>query len=297
MEISNPDKVLFPGAGLTKADLVGHYQRFGERMLPFVANSPLTLERYPSGIDKKGFRQKNASKHFPDHIGRVEIDKNDGGVTNYPTVDSVEGITYLANQGTITFHPWTSRLPDLDRPDALVLDLDPTEGDLEGVRRVATTTRSVLERFGLDSMLTTSGSKGFHIWVPIEPTAGFDSIAPAARAIAGLVVDQDEMATTEFLKEDRAGRVFVDWLRNNWGSSIASPWSVRARERAPVVTPISWDRLEHTVPDQWSIVDVERAPDVSLPPRQQFNPTETIDAAVDVGVDLETQFDRFGRKR
>ena len=297
MEISHPDKVLFPDAGVTKADLVGHYRKIGERMLPFVADSPLTLERYPSGIDKKGFRQKNASDHFPDYIGRVEIDKNDGGVTNYPTVDSIEGLAYLANQGTITFHPWTSRRPDLDRPDHLVLDLDPTEGDLAGVRQVAESTRAVLEDFGLDSMLVTSGSKGFHIWVPIEPAAGFDLVSPVARAIAGLVVDRDETATTEFLKEDRGGRVFVDWLRNNWGSSIASPWSVRARDGAPVVTPVPWDQLDRTVPDQWSIPNVERAPEVALPPRQHLDHDRITKAALAVGVDLETRVDRFGRKR
>ncbi len=297
MEISNPDKVLFPDAGITKADLVGHYERFGARMLPFVVDSPLTLERYPSGIGSKGFRQKNASDHFPGYIGRVEIPRREEGVTNYPTVATVEGIAYLANQGTITFHPWTSRLPDLDKPDFLVLDLDPTEGDVEGVRHVAKTTRAVLERFGLESMLVASGSKGYHIWVPIEPTLGFDLVGPTARALAGLVVDGDEQATTEFLKEDRAGRVFVDWLRNGWGSSIASPWSVRARQGAPVVTPIPWDRLDTTVPDQWSISDVDQAPDVPLPPRQHLDHEPIVGAALEVGVDLETQFDRFGRKR
>lgn len=297
VEISNPDKVLFPAVGFTKADLVGHYVRIGERMLPFVADSPLTLERYPSGIGSKGFRQKNASDHFPDYIGRVEIPRREDGVTTYPTVDTVEGIAYLANQGTITFHPWTSRLPDLDKPDFLVLDLDPTEGDVEGVRHVARTTRAVLERFGLDSMLAASGSKGYHIWVPIEATLGFDVVGPVARALAGLIVDGDEQATTEFLKEDRAGRVFVDWLRNGWGSSIASPWSVRAREGAPVVTPIPWDRLDATAPDEWSISDVDRVPDVPLPPRQHFDSEPIVEAALEVGVDLDTQFDRFGRKR
>ena len=297
MEISNPDKVLFPEAGLTKADLVRHYEQLGERMLPFVADSPLTLERYPNGIGKKGFRQKNASDHFPELIGRVEIPKRGEGVTVYPTVDSVDGLTYLANQGTITFHPWTSRLPDLDKPDHLVLDLDPTEGDLAGVRQVARSTRTVLEDFGLHSMLATSGSKGFHIWVPIEPVHGFDIVGPTARAIAGLVADRDEQATTEFLKENRAGRVFVDWLRNAWGSSIASPFSVRARAGAPVATPIPWDQLDQTVPDQWSILDVQDAPEVGLPSRQQLDHDRITDAALEVGVDLDTQFDRFGRKR
>jgi len=297
MDITNPDKVLFPSEGLTKADLVDHYRRYGERMMPFVENSPLTLERYPSGIGSKGFRQKNASDHFPDYIGRAEVPRRDDGVTNYPTVDSVEGLAYLANQGTITFHPWTSRLPELFKPDFLVLDLDPTEGDIDGVRQVARSTRAVLEEFGLESMLATSGSKGFHIWVPIGPTHGFDIVGPVARAIAGLVVDRDEQATTEFLKENRAGRVFVDWLRNNWGSSIASPWSVRAREGAPVVTPIPWDHLDQTVPDRWSMSGVDDAPEVTLPARQQLEHDSITEAALEVGVDLETKFDRFGRTR
>ena len=297
VEISNPDKILFPSSGLTKTDLVGHYRRFGERMMPFVMDSPLTLERYPNGIESKGFRQKNASGHFPDYIGRVEVPRREDGVTNYPTVDSVKGLAYLANQGTITFHPWTSRLPELNQPDFLVLDLDPTEGDIEAVRQVAWSARTVLEEFGLDSVLVTSGSKGFHIWAPIAPTHGFDIIGPVARAIAGLVVDRDEQATTEFLKENRAGRVFVDWLRNAWGSSIASPFSVRARAGAPVATPIPWDQLDQTAPEQWSILDVQDAPEVGLPSRQQLDHDRITDAALEVGVDLETQFDRFGRKR
>ncbi len=297
VEITNPDKVMFPEVGLTKRELVGHYQRFGERMLPFVADSPLTLERYPNGIDAKGFRQKNASDHFPDYVGRVEIDKNDGGVTTYPTVDSAEGLAYLANQGTITFHPWTSRLPHLDKPDFLVLDLDPIEGDIDGVRQVASTVHGVLEEFELDSMLATSGSKGFHIWVPITADHGFDLVGPAARAIGGLVARRDDRATTEFLKEDRAGRVFIDWLRNAWGSSIASPWSVRARTAAPVATPIPWEDLGSTLPDQSSISDVDDAPDTALPSHQALRPEAIIEAGRAAGVDLDTSFDRFGRKR
>jgi bifunctional non-homologous end joining protein LigD len=297
VEVSNPDKVIFPQAGLTKADLVSHYERFGERMLPFLADSPLTLERYPNGIGNKGFRQKNASDHFPDFIGRVEIDKADGGTTVYPTLDSVEGLAYLANQGTITFHPWTSRLPDLDKPDFLVLDLDPTEGDVDGARHVAGTVYGILEEFGLESMLATSGSKGFHIWVPIVADHGFGVVGTVARSLAGLVVGRDDLATTEFLKEDRAGRVFVDWLRNGWGSSIASPWSVRSREGAPVATPIPWDHLDSATPDEWSIATIEDAPEVTIPPHQPLDADPIVEAALGAGVDLDTRFDRFGRKR
>lgn len=294
MEVSNPEKVLFGGVGVTKSHLVAHYEAVGSEMLRFVADSPLTLERYPNGIGEKGFRQKNASKHFPDFIGRIEIPKRNDGVTTYPTVDSVEGLAYLANQGTITFHPWTSRLPDLDRPDHLVLDLDPTEGDARSARAVAHACRAVLDRFGLEAVPVASGSKGYHLWVPIEPL-GFDDVALSARALAGLVVTETEAATTEFLKADRNGRVFVDWLRNNPGASIASPLSVRARPGAPVATPVTWDLLDHTEPDEYSIQTLDDRPAVTWPEPASLPAGEIASEAGRAGVDLDTPFDRFGR--
>jgi DNA primase len=133
--------------------------------------------------------------------------------------------------------------------------------------------------------------------VPLLADHAFDVVSVVARAIAGLVALRDDEATTEFLKEDRAGRVFVDWLRNGWGSSIASPWSVRAKPGAPVVTPIPWDRIGTAEPDQWSITDVDAAPSVEMPAHQSLDPDPIIEAAADSGVDLETSFDRFGRKR
>lgn len=297
MEISNPDKVLFPDIELTKAELVNHYESIGELMLPFVSDSPLTLERYPSGIGSKGFRQKNASKHFPDFIGRVEVPKREGGVTTYPTIDSVPALTYLANQGTITFHPWTSRLPNLDTPRWVVIDLDPSEDDVDGVRIVAETTRTVLDRLGLDSQLVTSGSKGFHIWVAIEPDHEFDLITRCAKAIGGLIVAATESATDEFLKKDRRGRVFVDWMRNGFGASVASPFSVRSKPGAPVATPVPWEMLKKIEPQSWNVRTIDDRPDVIFPPPISL-PTEAIlDAADAAGVDLDREVDRFGRER
>ena len=297
MEISNPDKVLFPDSEVTKKELVSHYAAIGELMLPFVTDSPLTLERYPSGITSKGFRQKNASKHFPDFIGRVEVPKREGGVTTYPTIDSVEGLTYLANQGTITFHPWTSRLPDLDVPRWLVIDLDPSADDLDGVRHVAKTTKDVLDGFELKSQLVTSGSKGFHIWVALEPDLDFAMVGRCAKAIGGLIVESDDSATDEFLKKERRGRVFVDWMRNGFGASVASPYSVRAKPGAPVATPVPWEVLTEVEPQSWSVRTIADRPSVEFPDPVELPADDIIRSAEEAGVDLDREIDRFGRER
>lgn len=294
MDVSNPDKVMFPGIGATKAELVAHHELVGEEMLRFLAGSPLTLERYPDGIGSNGFRQKNASRHFPETIGRVEVAKRDG-TTRYPTVDSVDGILYLVNQGTITFHPWTSALPDLDRPRFLVLDLDPASGDLDGVRAVAHSTRRVLDRFGLASTPVTSGSKGFHIWVTLAEPRDFGVVGTVARALAALVALEDGHATVEFRRANRDGRVFVDWLRNRRAQTIACPLGVRARPGAPVATPLPWEAVDETAPDGWTIRNVTERPRVGFSGPVALPAGEIISAAKGRGVDLESPFDRFGR--
>ena len=295
MEVTKPDKVLFPRIGLTKAELVDHYVRMWPRMAPFVADSPLTLERYPNGIGSKGFRQKNASAHFPSEVARIEVPKR-GGTTVHPAVSSVDGIAYLANQGTITFHPWTAGLPDLDRPRFLVLDLDPTEGDLPGVREVAHASRAVLDRFALEALPVASGSRGYHLWVPIVPDHDYESVGRCARALAGLVCLETEAATIEFIKERRSGRVFVDWLRNRWGQSIAAPLTVRVRPNAPVATPLHWEEIDRTDPDGWAVRSLGDRPSVGLPDPMRLRVEDIEDVATGAGVELDEPFDRFGRR-
>ena len=223
MDVSNPDKIMFPDTGTTKGELVAYYERVGPLMLPWVSGRPLTLERYPNGTGEKGFLQKNASKHFPASIQRVEVPKNDGTVT-HPVIDAVDDLTYLANQGTITFHVWTSKLPDLDAPDHVVLDLDPSDEDLGKTRAVAVASREVMESFGLEPVLVGSGSWGFHLWAAIEPGHDFAAVGGAAWCLAALVAaGHPDLATVEFLKKERGERVFVDWLRNRWASRSPAP--------------------------------------------------------------------------
>ena len=334
MEASNPDKVMFPGGDdgpggdgrpqLTKADLVGYYNRVAAKMLPMLLGRPLTLHRFPNGVGSKGFMQKNVAKHFPESIRRFEVPKQEGGTTVYPVVTEAEHIPWLANQGTITFHIWTSRIDGKEtdaRPDWLVLDLDPADGPGDGtaasadgasadVHTVAAATRSVLDEFGLESYPVATGSKGFHLWVALDGPATMEKadqhqVATANRALAGLVaVRNPEIATTEFLKKDRAGRVFVDWLRANRGATVVAPLSLRAKPGAPVAAPLDWSEVAETAPNRWTIADVdellqrptvvERAGGASGP--RSLPVDDIIAAARAEGVDLDTPFDRFGRR-
>lgn len=294
MEPTNPDKVMFPEPGFTKADLVGYYAAVADRMVPWLAGRPLTLERYPDGVGAKGFMQKNAASHFSDHIERVEVPKSDGTV-NHPVIRDAEGLTELANQGTIAFHVWTAASPDLDHPTHVVLDLDPEEGDVEACREVARTAREVLDAFGLEGGLVASGKKGFHIWVAVADLT-YEEAAATSRGIAGIMAARvPEFATTEFLKKNRGGRVFVDWLRNRWAQSIVCPWSVRVTPSATVATPVAWDDLASSSPDDWNLRTALGRPALAEGVPQRVDTGRVVEAARSAGVDMDSDFDRFGR--
>ncbi len=299
MNVSSPERIMFPEIGLTKAEMVGYYETMADLIFPFLVARPLTLERYPRGIDAKGFMQKNAADHFPASIERFEVPKSDGGTTTFPVITDPTDVPYLANQGTVSFHIWTSRVPDTDRPDYFVMDLDPEEGDVAKARLAAEAVGSVLASFGIDSLPVATGSKGYHVWAPIVADVAWENVATSAQAIAGLVVAaHPEIATTEFLKKNRHGRVFVDWMRNHPGASVVSPFSIRPRPRASVSTPIAWNELPSTNPDTWTVTNMaERINDLPVWPDRSVLPYAAIEeAARNAGVDLDTRFDRFGRE-
>jgi bifunctional non-homologous end joining protein LigD len=293
MEVTNPDKVMFPEPGHTKTEVVEYYATIADRMLAWLAHRPLTMERHPDGVAAKGFMQKNASAHFSERIVRVEVPK-EGGVVTHPVVVDADGLVELANQAVIAFHVGTAVLGDLDHPTHLVIDLDPEEGDVDGVRHVARITRDVLERFDLDATLVTSGKKGFHLWFPIEP-ADHDDVGVAARALAGLVAAHaPEKATTEFLKRNRHGRVFVDWLRNRRSQTIVCPWSLRVTAAAAVATPIEWEELDDVRPDSFTLTSAPSRAQIAGPEPARLPVERIVDAARRAGVDLDSEFDRFG---
>ncbi|MGF1664752.1 MAG: non-homologous end-joining DNA ligase [Acidimicrobiia bacterium] len=298
VKVSSPDKMMFEDAGITKAGLVAHYESVAPRMLGFMAGRPLTLQRFPNGISSNGFMQKNAADHFPDSIRRFEVPRQGGGVTVYPVVDQADDVAYLANQNTVTFHMWTSSMDRPMHPDWMVLDLDPDDGDLDGVRFATAAIHEVLTEFGVDGFCLATGSSGFHVWVALDGSMTGDEVSLASRAVAGIAAARHpERMTTEFLKRERKGRVFVDWLRNGPTATVVVPFSLRPKPQAPVAVPLTWDELAEARPDGWTIGRlVDRLQVETNPRRQALSVDAIVEAARSAGVDLDSQFDRFGRK-
>ena len=241
--ITHPEKVLFPDDGITKGELAAYYDAVAPVMVPLIRGRPVTMERYPSGIGEKGFMQKNVSRGFPAWLQRVEVPKK-GGVVNYPLVQETRDLLWLANQNCITPHVWTSRVPDLQRPDICVFDLDPSEDNPKVLRAATLAVRDLLAEIGLASLVKTSGSKGFHVVVPLDGEAGFEQVVAFAHAVARLLVERDpEHLTLEFIKADRGTRIYMDIGRNTPGATIAAPYAVRPKPGAPVSAPCTWEEV------------------------------------------------------
>ncbi len=242
--ITHPEKVLFPEDGITKGELAAYYDAIAPLMLPHVRRRPVTMERYPSGIGSKGFIQKDVSKSFPAWLQRVEVPKK-GGTVRHPLINDARSLLWVANQNCITPHVWTSRSPRLYEPDLCVFDLDPSREDPAQLRNAALAVRDLLEELGLPSWVKTSGSKGYHIVVPLDATAGFDDVSRFAHDVGRvLVARHPEHLTQEFSKAERGGRIYVDTGRNGYSATFAAPYAVRAKPGAPVSAPCTWDEIE-----------------------------------------------------
>jgi bifunctional non-homologous end joining protein LigD len=242
--ITHPEKLLFPADGITKGELAAYYDAVAPVMLRYVRGRPVTMERYPSGIEAPGFLQKDVSRGFPAWLKRVEVPKK-GGTVHYALAGDRRALLWLANQNCITPHVWTSRLPDLERPDICVFDLDPARDEPAVLRGAALRLRDLLGELGLPSWIKTSGSKGFHIVVPLDGRAGFGDVATFAARVGALLVARDpEHLTQEFSKADRGGRILVDTGRNAFGATFAAAYAVRVRPGAPVSAPCRWEEVE-----------------------------------------------------
>jgi bifunctional non-homologous end joining protein LigD len=243
--ITHPDKVLFPDDGITKGELAAYYESIAPVMVPHIRRRPVTMERYPAGIGAKGFWQKDVSKGFPEWLERVEVPKK-GGTVHYPLVTDARALLWVANQNTITPHVWVSRAPTLYYPDVCVFDLDPSrEDEPEALLGAALGLRDLLEELGLPSWVKTSGSKGFHIAVPLDGKSGTGDVASFADAVGTMLVKRDpRRLTREFSKADRQGKILVDTGRNGYGATFAAAYAVRARPGAPVSAPCTWAEIE-----------------------------------------------------
>jgi len=318
VEVSHGDRVVFPGGpnvSRTKADVVAYYQRIAPRAMPHLVGRPLSMKRYPKGIGEPGFFQKNVPAHYPSSIGKFEVPrskeaakrhprkagKESADVTVYPLVVEPEHLAYLANQGAIELHVPTGRVPDIYRPDRMILDLDPPSGAVALVRRAALIARDAFGELGLATVPIATGSKGYHVVAAIRPTVGVDVLAVAMQKLAALLVARhpDEL-TTVFRVANRGERVFVDWMRNFPNATVVSPYSLRARPRATVAAPLVWDEIGSTPPDAFTMDDVarlEERPDTLADRAAAPDDAEPFVAAVDAafersGLVLEP-FDRF----
>ena len=250
VKVTHPEKVLFPDSGITKGDLCLYYEAIAPLMVPHIAGRPVTMDRYPAGIAKKGFIHKNVAKGFPDWLERVEVEKRDEkdpGTVNYPLANDTRSLVWMANQNCVTPHVWNRRAPDIRHPDLCVFDLDPPGDDPERLRAAALALRELLDALELPSFVKTSGSKGFHIVVPVDGETDFETSRRFAHGAGAVLVKRHpELLTQEFIKADRAGRILMDTGRNGPGATFAAVYAVRPKPGAPVSAPCTWEEVERS---------------------------------------------------
>jgi bifunctional non-homologous end joining protein LigD len=259
VEITHPDRVVFPDPGLTKLDLARHYASVARHMLPHVRGRPLALESFPQGIGADGFFVKDAPRHFPGWIATVTVPKRDGGTIRHVVANDAATLVYLAGQNVITPHAWTSRADRLERPDRLIFDLDPSARRFAEVRAAARTLGGLLRELGLEPFAMTTGSRGLHVVAPLRRTAGYDQVQAFARAVAETLVAADPRSlTVAFRRAERGERIFVDVGRNAYGQHAVAPYAVRALAGAPVATPLRWEELDdpRLDPRRWSVTTI-----------------------------------------
>ncbi|GAB3407876.1 DNA polymerase domain-containing protein [Flindersiella endophytica] len=255
VELSNPDKELYPGDHLTKRDLVDYFTSVADAMVPHLRGRPLSMRRFPDGIEAEGFFQKAAGDYFPDWIHTVAVPQRSGEApVEHVICDDAATLVYLAGQACLEFHPWLSTVDALEYPDRLVIDLDPpddpnSDGDLRTLRATARQTRDLFEEVGLTPFVQATGGKGFHVVAPLDGKDDYELVRAFARELAGRLVEQEpDRLTVEQRKDKRGDRIFVDTNRNAYGQTAVTPYSPRARPGAPVATPIDWDELGRTEP-------------------------------------------------
>jgi bifunctional non-homologous end joining protein LigD len=240
------EKVWFADAGVTKGDVLQYYLGVAEKLLPHLRDRPITLERMPDGVgeDKPRFWQKTTPDYYPSWIPRVELKNEDGKVVRYALVNDVDTLAYLVNQGAVTFHPFLSRVKNLTRPDYVLFDLDPGGAQFGDVVRIARTLHQRLDKAGTANFVKTSGKSGLHILAPWRQKGDYDAARDWAMKLAtDVVAALPDVATTERLKADRDGRVYVDVIQNARGHHAVPPYVLRPTQQATVSTPLDWKEV------------------------------------------------------
>jgi bifunctional non-homologous end joining protein LigD len=253
--VSNPDKIFFPEPGLTKGDLVRYYLDVAGCALPHLRGRPFHMVRYPNGVESDFFHQKRVPSH-PDFVGEQFVQFPSGHSTVFAVVDNEAALAWVINLGCIELHTWHSRVPEIEKPDYLLIDLDPTfEGQWPYVRQIALVVREVMEELGLAAYPKTSGATGLHILAPIKPELAYPDVRRFAKALAEEVerrVGDQEVATTTWRVAERKG-VFVDFGQNSRDKTIACAYSVRPKPDARVSAPLLWEEVADVDPAAFTI--------------------------------------------
>ncbi|MHB9028553.1 MAG: non-homologous end-joining DNA ligase [Candidatus Latescibacterota bacterium] len=245
VRITHSDKILFPDDGITKNELAHYYARIAEKMLPHTLGRPVTMHRFPRGIDHEGFFHKEAPYYFPPWLHRTNIQLRMGETQQQVVFQHGADMVYLANQNCITPHVWLSREGKLNFPDRMIFDLDPGDESGEDLLEGVHALKRILDAIGFPSYPVSTGSRGIHVYIPLDGSADFDAVRSLAGEIAELAVKENpERFTVEQRIEKREQRLFFDTNRNAYGQTVAAPYSVRALPGAPVAAPLEWSELE-----------------------------------------------------
>jgi bifunctional non-homologous end joining protein LigD len=257
--INHQDLVLFPQAGLTKGDLITYYQTIAPIMIPHLRNRPISMQRFPDGINNEGFFHKDAPEYFPSFIKRFPIKKQTNGFVNQVVCNNDATLVYLANQACVTIHTWLSKIDKIEYPDRMIFDLDPSGKDFKMIQKAACMFHDFLQELELTSFAMLTGSRGIHVVVPLKRQHPFDWVRALAHEIGTHFSQKNpHMFTMEIRKEKRGERIFVDTLRNAFGQTGVAPYSVRAKPYASVATPILWSQVADpkTKPDMYTISNI-----------------------------------------
>jgi bifunctional non-homologous end joining protein LigD len=250
LSLTNLDKILYPTAGFTKGQVIDYYARVAPVLLPHLKDHPLTLKRYPGGVDQEFFFEKNATQHRPDWVKTAPIwsEGNQRNV-NYILANDLPTLVWMANLAAIELHPSLSLAKDITSPRSMVFDLDPgPPANIVQCCQVGTWLREIFEHFGLQSFPKTSGSKGLQIYVPLNSATSYEVTKPFAHALARLLENEHrELVVSDMKKQLRVGKVFVDWSQNDQHKTTVSVYSLRARERPTVSTPVTWEEVENAL--------------------------------------------------
>jgi bifunctional non-homologous end joining protein LigD len=266
--LTNPQRMLYPDVGLTKQTLADYYAQYADVLLPHVGGRPLSMLRCPEGIDESCFFQKHAAAGTPQALRRIPIEEKDG-VEEYLVVDDANGLRAMAQMSILEIHPWGSPAKNIEQPDRLIFDLDPgPKVDWQAVVDAAVHVRDVLAHLDLETFVKTSGGKGLHVVAPLTGPVTWPTLKQFARAIAEHIAQQQpELYTAKLAKAARTGRVFIDYLRNDRGSTAVAPYSPRARSGAPLSMPVTWEDLatlesaaQFTIPTAMQQADKRRNP-------------------------------------